>query len=127
MKAVAQLHAVYFVARRLQFGGKLRDTRRVCSGRESSVEVTAQAHHVAAFELRRIAHVYERPEWRKRSCEAGAFSAPAFTAHCGDYGYFVEDDGGIFHEDRVGMRIERRQGNHAHAEIGKTAFVRLMF
>jgi len=102
MKAAMDGDGCDGVAVGLNDGSEDGDARGVGAGGDADEESAADAEDVAAFNRGGERDLFDVAIFAQLEFDARGFETARFGAHGEEDGQFIEDDGGVFDEDRVG-------------------------
>ncbi len=88
-------------------------------GGEADVERAAEQEHVPSVDACRGLDAVASPMGGKCVGDSLGFPSSRFGARTGDEGYFVQDEGGVLHEDRIGVVVERGKRDDLASECGQ--------
>ncbi len=109
VQAVEHRHAAHQVAVVAEQPSQLLDAGDVRTGRAAGEDHFADPQHVAAVERAGRLDGPQRPVGRERRRHRGDLAAARLGARPGHYRHLVGDDGHVFDENRIGMRLFGRQ------------------
>ena len=126
MQAARHFHGYHRVSVGLDESRQLGNTRVVGARRSPHVESTAHLHHVATVERPGRFDADQRAILGQYRGDGLHFRTSAWGARPGDHGQFVEHDGGVLDEHRVGIVGCGRYPSHLTAECAQRRFVLLV-
>jgi len=103
MKASASPNRNDFVTVRLQYLGKLEDSRVVCPGRPADEDASAGTKYVPSINCCRQRYPRQLSVKRKLSFYRWSFASPRGGAHAGNNSQLVNDYGCILYKARIGI------------------------